>query len=124
MNFQKWDVSTWNEALETSRHQLSLANTAVTLCDSTRGKLAIRLQSKKNGCLLSRGGPVSPRRNRNLGMEQTGARVGPHFIFRCAAGSLALDLTAGIFPASYRRLSSKRKKGARSRRRPSQILLN
>src|SRR5271170_5375868 len=31
------------------------------------------------GCLLSRGGPVSPRRNRNLGMEQTGARVGPPF---------------------------------------------
>ena len=29
------------------------------------------------GCLLSRGGPVSSRRNRNLGKSKQGARVGP-----------------------------------------------
>src|SRR5580658_1651182 len=100
-------------------------------CQGNLGQRGIARAHYTLGCLLSRGGPVSPRRNRNLGMEQTGARVGPLFIcfepflnrspgesFPAPSIRHILLAASGECPArspSYRREKKKRLGGIASR---------
>lgn len=58
------------------QHKSNECSVFYIACDRKHG--GNPLATQMHGCLLSRGGPVSPRRNRNLGVERKrGPKMGP-----------------------------------------------